>query len=62
LNIVIPMFYKKHKFDGQHYWEIGKKNYTQKKIRKIMENIFKVKEIFTAKENTYHTFFLLEKL
>jgi ubiquinone/menaquinone biosynthesis C-methylase UbiE len=62
LNIIIPKFYKPHKFDGQHYWEIGKKNYSQKKIRRIIENIFKVKEIFTPKENTYHTFFLLEKL
>ncbi len=61
LNIIIPMFYKKHKFDGQHYWEIGKKNYSRRKIREIIEQHFKIKAIFTPEENTYHTFFLLEK-
>jgi len=62
INIVIPMFYKKHKFDGQHYWEIGKKNYSQKKIKNIIEKKFKVAASFTPRENNYHTFFLLEKL
>jgi ubiquinone/menaquinone biosynthesis C-methylase UbiE len=61
LKIIIPMFYKKHKFDGQHYWEIGKKDYPVKKIKTILENTFKVISIFTPAENTYHTFFLLEK-
>ena len=61
LNIIIPMFYKKHKFDGQHYWEIGKRNYPQNKIKSIIENKFKINAFFTPKENTYHTFFLLEK-
>lgn len=62
LKIIIPMFYKKHKFDGQHYWEIGKKDYPVKKITAILGRTFKVISIFTPAENTYHTFFLLEKL
>ncbi len=61
-KIIIPMFYKKHKFDGQHYWEIGKKNYPVKKIKAILKRKFKVMSIYTPAENTYHTFFLLEKL
>lgn len=60
-NILIPRFLKKHKFDGQHYWEIGKKGLSKKMIKKIIESIFKVKHSFTPKENSYHTFFLLEK-
>ena len=61
VNILIPMFYKTHKFDGQHYWEIGKKDYQQKKIKGIIKNKFKINTLFTPKENTYHTFYLLEK-
>jgi ubiquinone/menaquinone biosynthesis C-methylase UbiE len=61
LNLVIPMFYKRHKFDGQHYWEIGKRGHSQKSIKAIIENKFKINTSFTPKENSYHTFFLLEK-
>jgi ubiquinone/menaquinone biosynthesis C-methylase UbiE len=61
LDLLIPKFYRTHHFDGQHYWEIGKRKYSRKKIVKIMESMFKIRSLFTPKENSYHTFFLLEK-
>jgi len=32
----IPL-YQKHKFAGEHYWEIGKRNYPLRKILNIIE-------------------------
>ena len=61
LDVLIPWFYKRHSYDGQHYWEIGKKNYSQKKIKNIIQEKFKIMSVFTPKENSYHTFYLLEK-
>lgn len=32
-EINIPYFFMRHEFDGQHYWEAGKRNYSVKKIK-----------------------------
>ena len=38
VRLRLPLFWKTHKFDGEHYWEIGVKGYSLAKIRKhIME-------------------------
>jgi len=51
-----------HKFNGQHYWEIGKKGYGLTKIK----NKFKSSELilekdYVAFESPYHHFFILRK-
>lgn len=61
IDLLIPMFYRKHNFDGQHYWEIGKKGYPGKRIKNIIKEKFKIISTFTPKENFFHTFYLLEK-
>jgi len=52
-----------HKFDGQHFWEIGKKGYSLKKVK---ENIalsgLKIVKDFMAFESPYHHFFILKKV
>ncbi len=53
---------KKHIFDGQHYWEIGKVGYPPKRIRKSLEKYFTIKDEFVPFQNQYHHFYLLEKI
>jgi hypothetical protein len=50
-----------HKFNGQHYWEIGKKNFSNAKIKSILERNFKVIRDFIPFDSQYHHFYLLQK-
>ncbi len=44
----------------EHYWEMGAKGYSKKKIRNIIKKHFKIIEEFSAELNPYHYFFILE--
>jgi len=59
-SLTIPQFFKKHKFDGEHYWEIGARGYSLNKIKNIISKYFKIKKVFSPYENKYHIFFFLE--
>lgn len=52
---------KEHTFNGQHYWEIGKRGFPVARIRKLLANNFVIKGEFVPFENQYHHFFILEK-
>lgn len=51
----------KLKYQGSHYWEIGRKGYPLKKIRKDLSKFFKIKKEFRALPHPVHYFFVLEK-
>lgn len=59
--IRIPKFYVKHKFDGEHYWEAGKKGYSLYKIQKKVKKIVNIENEFYNPLNPYHEFFILKK-
>lgn len=61
-NILIKLPYPRgHRFDGQHYWEIGKKGYPLNKILRIISKFFKIEKYYLVSENPYHMFFVLKK-
>lgn len=52
----------KHKFDGEHYWEIGKYEYPLQKITDIITKTrFCIKKCYRVFEIPYHRFFILIK-
>jgi hypothetical protein len=58
LKVPIP---RTHVFYGQHYWEVGKKNYSAKKILSIFKKHFEVIDEYVPYENQYHHFYILKK-
>ena len=54
-------FPRVHIFNGQHYWEIGKRGYSVSRIREILCRRFIICGEFIPFENQYHHFFVLEK-
>lgn len=52
----------KHNWNGQHYWEIGKRGYSPHKIRRVIEKKFLIKKEYIPFENQCHRFFVLEKI
>jgi 2-polyprenyl-3-methyl-5-hydroxy-6-metoxy-1,4-benzoquinol methylase len=55
-------FPKKHTFDGEHYWEIGKKHYPLNRIlASITHSGFKCYKTYRVPQNPYHRMFVLRK-
>jgi len=60
--LAFDLNFRKIKFNGQHYWEIGYKGSSYKIFRKSLLNAgFKFLNDFRISEHPYHHFFILEK-
>lgn len=58
-SLKIP-FPKKHIFNGQHYWEIGKSGYTVSRIRTALSHYGEVCKDFVPFGSPYHHFFVIK--
>lgn len=54
-------YHPRHVWNGQHYWELGKKGYSPKAVRSIMSRYGDVVKEYVPFENQYHHFFILKK-
>jgi len=52
----------KHKFDGQHYWEIGKRETPVSKVRQLLSIVddFRLARDYLIEENPFHHVFVLQ--
>lgn len=59
----LPFFWKKHQFQGEHYWELGKKGYSVSRIKNLFsKNGFVVRSARLYTDDPAHYFFILEKV
>lgn len=54
---------RKHEFDGQHYWEVNTKNYSEEEVVSKLVSVGQVRLIknYRVDENPYHRFLLFKK-
>ena len=58
----MPLFFSKINFlNGEHYWEIGRKNYSVKKVKNALKKHFRIIKEFRP-VLTFNKFFVLEKI
>jgi len=60
----ISLIPPKHRFDGQHYWEIGKRETPISKVRQLFSAVddFRLVRDYLIEENPFHHFFVLTKV
>ncbi len=58
IHASINLFPKVHRYDGQHYWEIGKKGFSLKKVCSDFEKMAKLKNSYRVFEYPYHRYFI----
>lgn len=60
VDLFIPIFWRPWKFDGQHYWEIGAKNHSLRRIDDAVSGVAKVVDKFFVRGYHYHRFYILK--
>ena len=60
IYLIATWFFKKHKFDGQHYWEIGTFGYPATRIRRELNKYFYIKKEYNPENWMYSYNFILK--
>ena len=59
----LPRFWEPHRFDGEHYWEIGKRGYSLRTVREALQHAgFRLVAAEHWPDDPGHNYFLLEKV
>jgi len=53
----VPMFWKKHVFNGEHYWEPGKRYFSRRTIRTEISKCFKIESEWLLPYNKSQIFY-----
>jgi SAM-dependent methyltransferase len=62
LGFKLPHWWKTHIFQGEHYWELGKKTWSRQRIKKELEGVgFRVLKTQIHPDDPGHVFYLCEK-
>ncbi len=56
-KIPIPI---EHKLGGEHFWEVGKKDFPNSKIKKVLSKHFELINDYIPFENHHHHFYILK--
>ena len=60
--IKLPFFWKAHRFNGEHYWELGKRGYSISKVKHAFQDAgFFVESSHRYSDDPAHVFFSLRK-
>lgn len=62
LFVRVPYFFLPFNFNGEHYWEMGRKNYSIGRVRETFNQYFNIIKEVRPVLNDYHYFFVLEKI
>ena len=57
----LPYFFRKMKFDGEHYWEMGKKGFSLRAVRNLLKQHFTILKEVRPILKPIHYFFVLRK-
>jgi len=59
-SVEAPRHFKEFKFDGEHHWELGAKNYPVSRIKSDLRKYFRIESHDFVKANPYHYYFDLK--
>lgn len=49
----------RHRFDGQHHWELGARDFRRPRLEELLRRRFTIAETFVVPDHPYHRFYVL---